>query len=127
MGNIYNWDEINEKTYINREGEYTVKVANYESKISESGNQMDVYTLETKDNASIKIFMPIVESALWKYKKFVKACGLETTGQVDFDTLNKSLMGRKLKIVVKKEIRVNSVTGEEKEVCNVSDYKVIEA
>jgi hypothetical protein len=110
---IYNWDDIQETQYINEEGEYTLKIMSHEEKETANGNDCHVYTCQTKDGEVIKVSLYLSEKALWKYKAFVKACGLPTTGSVNFNELPKSLVGRKFIGSVKRQPpKTNVATGE---------------
>lgn len=92
---IKNWDEIQESTFIGRTGVYTFKIKDMDEGQSSQGTDYHAYTCETKDGETIKVTLYLVDKALWKYKLFVKALGLEAKGNVDFESLPKSLIGRK--------------------------------
>lgn len=95
MEKIQNWDEILETSYINGEGTYTLKIMKFDNKTTANGNECHSYTCQTKDGEQITVNLYLVEKAMWKYKQFVKACGLEARGSVNLDELPKSLIGRK--------------------------------
>ena len=112
MEKIQNWDDVVETSYISEEGVYTLKVIKHDSKDTANGNECHVYTCQTKDGDQINVNLYLVEKALWKYKAFVKACGLEAKGTVNFDELPKSLVGRKFKGEVKRQPdKLNVETG----------------
>lgn len=119
MENIKNWDDIVESSYISEEGKYTLKIVDVakdeEGNITQksaNGKEFHKYLCQTKDGEKISISLYLVDAALWKYKAFVKACGLPTTGMVNFNELPKSLIGRKFVGEVKRQPdRINVETG----------------
>lgn len=118
--NVRNWDDIVEASYINEEGRYTLKIVEIVkdedgeiTQTSANGKLFHKYICQTKEGERISVSLYLVDNALWKYKAFVKACGLPTTGSVDFDELPKSLIGRKFVGEVKRQPdRINVTTGE---------------
>lgn len=109
---IVNWDDISENSYINEAGKYTLKVMSFENKVTANGTECHVFTCETKDKASIKVNLYVVEKALWKYKAFVKACGIDPKGSSDLATLAQSLIGRKfVGEVTRQRDQINVETG----------------
>lgn len=110
---ITNWDEIEESKYIDTEGSYTLKIVKFESKETANGNECHVYTCETQDKEKINVNLYVVDKALWKYKNFIKACGLEAKGEINWDNLTKSLIGKKFIGEVRRQPdKPNVVTGE---------------
>lgn len=120
MNKIQNWDDIKETEYISEEGRYTLKVMAVAkddegniTQTSANGKEFHKYICETKDGQQITLSLYLVDNALWKYKAFVKACGVPTTGSVNFDELPKSLVGRKFIGEVKRQPdKLNVTTGE---------------
>lgn len=116
---VKNWDDITESSFIDEEGKYTFKIkevvkndAGEITQTTANGNSFHKYLCETQDGARINVSLYLVDKALWKYKAFVKACGLTTTGVVDFDTLPNALVGRKFIGEVKRQPdRINVETG----------------
>lgn len=103
MEKIQNWDDVVETSYINEEGRYTLKITKFETKQTANGNECHVYLCENKEKEQIKVNLYLVDKALWKYKAFVKALGMEAKGQVNFEELPKSLIGRKFIGEVKRQ------------------------
>lgn len=132
----YNWDDIQETEYINEEGKYTLKIVDIakdeDGNITQetaNGKEFHKYICETKDKERINVTLYLVEKALWKYKSFVKALGLEAKGNVNFDELPKSLVGRKFIGEVKRcAPKMNVETGEmeESKYFEVTKYYPIE-
>lgn len=116
---IVNWDDIQETEYINEEGEYTLKIIEVakdedgnETQMSTNGKEFHKYICENKEHQRINISLYIIDKAMWKYKAFVSACGLPTTGSVDVYSLPKMLVGKKFIGVVKRQPdRINVETG----------------
>lgn len=112
MEKIFNWDDYKESSYISTEGRYTLKIVKYDTKETANNNTCHVYTCETKEGEQINVNLYLVEKAMWKYKAFVKACGLTAEGQGNLDELPKSLIGRKFVGEVKRQPdRINVETG----------------
>lgn len=116
MANIVNFDDVKESKYISTEGKYTVKVVKYERTVSNAGNDMDVYDLETKDKESIKLRLSLNEKAMFRYKMFIKAIrGLSSSnsvGAVDLDSFPREALGKKVVIdVVRAKDTINIETG----------------
>lgn len=123
MGNIKNWDDIQESSYINQEGRYTLKVIEATkgedgryTQTTANGKEFHKYVCSTKEGDKIAVTLWLSDAALWRYKKFASACGVPTTGNVDFDILPGSIVGRKFIADVKKQPdKTDIVTGEVKE------------
>lgn len=119
MENIKNWDDIVESSYISEEGRYTLKIVeiakNEDGEITQTsanGKEFHKYICQTKEGDKISISLYLIDNALWKYKAFVKACGLPVTGMVNFNELPKSLIGRKFVGEVKRQPdKINVETG----------------
>lgn len=113
----FNLDEVKESSYINKEGKYTLTVKTFTSGESQANHtEYHKFECESADGEKISVTLYLVENAMWKYKAFVKACGLPGTGVVNLDTVSNSLVGRKFIGEVKKQPdRVDIVTGEKTE------------
>lgn len=115
-----NWDDVKESSYIEKEGRYTLTVT--EALKDENGNvtQTSVngkpfhkYVCTSADGEKITLSLYIIDNALWKYKNFVRACGIEPKGTVDYDMLPNVLVGKKFVGEVKRcAPKVDFVTGE---------------
>lgn len=112
MEKIFNWDDFSESSYINEEGRYGLKITGFESKETANGNACHVYKCQSKDGGQISVNLYLVEKAMWKYKAFVKACGLSVEGQGNLDELPKALVGKKFTGEVKRQPdKLNIETG----------------
>lgn len=137
MDNIKNWDDIVESSYISEEGKYTLKIVevmkdeNGNSTLtSANGKEYHKYVCQTKEGEKISVSLYLVDNALWKYKAFVKACGLPTTGMVDFNMLPQMLLGRKFIGEVKRQPdKINVETGlpEQSKYFDVAKFYPVEA
>ena len=137
MDNIKNWDDIVESSYINEEGKYTLKIVEVvkdengnATLTSANGKEYHKYVCQTKEGEKISVSLYLVDNALWKYKAFVKACGLPTTGMVDFNTLPQMLLGRKFIGEVKRQPdKINVETGlpEQSKYFDVAKFYPVEA
>lgn len=123
MGTIKNWDDIQETQYINSEGRYTLKViealkgqdGNY-TQSTANGKEFHKYLCATKEGEQIQLTLWLSDSAMWRYKKFVSACGVEAKGNFDLDTLPSIMVGKKFVADVRKQpAKEDIVTGEIKE------------
>lgn len=127
---INNWDDVVETSYVTEEGRYTFKVMDYEANTSANGNEYDSYVCQTKDGEQLKVSLYRTDKAMWKYKAFVKALGVPTTGGINWDTLPKSLIGKKfIGEVTKRPVeKINPETGEQiiKEYCEISKFYPVE-
>ena len=112
----FNLDEIKENSYIDKAGKYTLTIKKFESGESQNGTEYHKFHCENPDGQMISIALYLVENAMWKYKNFIKACGLPGTGVVNLDTLPNALVGKKfIGEVQKQPDKVNVVTGEKEE------------
>lgn len=112
----FNLDDIKELSYIDKSGRYTLTIKNHEEGESQNNTEYHKYTCENEDGAQITVTLYLVEKAMWKYKNFIKACGLAGTGTVNLDTLPQTLVGKKfIGEVQKQPDRVDIVTGEKVE------------
>lgn len=123
MENIFNWDDVQETEYINQEGTYTLKIVDIAkdddgniTQTSANGTSFHRYICETQDHERISVSFYMTEKSMWKYKLFVKACGVGVTGVVNLLELPKQLLGKKFVGEVKKPApKQNVVTGEMEE------------
>lgn len=123
MGNIMNWDDIQETQYINKDGRYTLKVmeatkgqdGNY-TQTTANGKEYHKYICATKEGEQIQLTLWLSQSAMWRYKRFASACGVKTEGNFDLDSIPATMVGRKFIAEVKKQPdKQDIVTGEIKE------------
>lgn len=126
--NKFNWDDVVEKQYINSEGTYSFKVKGF--KTGESTNTKTKFVefeCVTKDKEEMKVSFWLTDKAMFRYKLFVKACGLSTSGEVDLDELPKMLVGKKFNGVVEYKTveKLNASTGvmEEKEYLEIVKFE----
>lgn len=101
---VFNLDEVQEQSYIDKEGTYTlkvVKVAEDEdgntTQLTANGNEYHKYICETQEHERISLSLYLVAKAMWKYKAFLTACGVTTKGMViDTDEFDPAtLVGKK--------------------------------
>ena len=112
----FNLDEIKENSYIDKAGKYTLTIKKFESGESQNGTEYHKFYCENADGEMISLALYLVENAMWKYKNFIKACGLPGKGVVNLDELPKTLIGKKfIGEVQKQPDKVNVVTGEKEE------------
>lgn len=99
----FNLDDIQEQSYLETEGQHTlkiIKVAEDEdgntTQVTANGNEFHKYVCETQNHEKIYVTLYILEKAMWKYKAFLSALGLDTKGLVfDSDTFDpESLVGK---------------------------------
>lgn len=124
---IYNWEDIKESSFIQQEGTYTFTIKDIdENTLSRSGEPKHVYTCESENGGLITLQLSLSVKALWKYKQFATACGINTKqGQVDFDALPQVLIGKKFIGVVTKSEPQRTITGElsDKVYYNITSFK----
>lgn len=109
----FNLDDIKESSYIDKAGKYTLTITGYKSDVSQNGKEFHKFECESEDGGKINITLYLIENAMWKYKAFIKACGLPGTGVVNLDTLPQTLVGKKFVGDVQKQPnRTDIVTGE---------------
>lgn len=99
----YNLDDIKESNYINTAGRHTLKIMSVKTDVSQNGKEYHKYECENVDGEKISVTLYLVENAMWKYKNFIKACGLPGTGVVNFNELPKTLIGKKFVGEVQKQ------------------------
>lgn len=129
MNKITNWDDFKEDTYIDKEGNYTLKIMSYTEGSSANGKEFHKYNCETIDGEKISLTLYLIENAMWKYKAFVNACGLEAKGAVNLVELPKTLVGRKFVGEVKRQpAKMNVATGlvEESKYFEVAKFHKVE-
>lgn len=109
----FNFDDVKESSYINKEGKYTLTIKNFTTGESQTNRtEYHKYECESADGEKISVTLYLVENAMWKYKAFIKACGLPGTGTVNLDTLPNALVGKKFVGEIKKQAdKIDIVTG----------------
>lgn len=135
----FNLDDVKENSYIEKEGTYTLKIVKVAedddgctTQMTANGNEFHKYICETKEGEKISVTLYLVDKAMWKYKAFLSACGIDTNGFVfdtdDFDP--ESLIGKKFKGEVRRcPAKINVETGakEESKYFEVAKFYPIEA
>lgn len=133
-----NWDETNSSTYINAEGNYTLKITEVAkdkegntTQVSANQKEFHKYMCETRDGEKISVTLYLVEAAMWKYKKFLEALGLDLKDYTNVYDIPNRIVGKKFVGVVKSKIiskvDVESGLPEEKTVYEVAEFKKVEA
>lgn len=133
-----NWDETNSSTYINAEGNFTLKITEVAkdkegntTQVSANQKEFHKYMCETRDGEKISVTLYLVEAAMWKYKKFLEALGLDLKDYTNVYDIPNRIVGKKFVGVVKSKIisKVDIETGmpEEKTVYEVAEFKKVEA
>ena len=109
----FNLDDVKESSYINKEGKYTLTIKNFTTGESQTNRtEYHKYECESADGEKISVTLYLVENAMWKYKAFIKACGLPGTGTVNLDALPNTLVGKKFVGEIKKQAdKIDIVTG----------------
>lgn len=112
----FNLDDVKESSYIDKAGKYTLTIKNYKVDVTQNGKEYHKYDCESEDGGKISVALYLIETAMWKYKAFMKACGLPGTGVVNLDTLPQTLVGKKfIGDVQKQPDRINIMTGVKEE------------
>jgi dipeptidyl aminopeptidase/acylaminoacyl peptidase len=90
----FNLDDVKEQSYINEEGEYTLKVIDVAkdsdgniTQETSTGTPFHKYICETEDGARINNSLYMSDKAIWRYKQFLSALGVDVKGLV-IDTDN---------------------------------------
>lgn len=121
----FNLDNVQESSYIDKEGIYTlkiVKVAGDEdgctTQTTANGNEFHKYICETRDGEKISLTLYLVDKAMWKYKAFLTALGIDTKGFVidteEFDP--ETLIGKKFVGEIRRcPAKINVETGVKEE------------
>lgn len=108
----YNLDDIKESSYIDKAGKYTLTIKSYKADVSQNNKEFHKYECESEDGGKISVTLYLIDNAMWKYKAFMKACGLPGTGVVNLDTLPQTLVGKRFVGEVQKQPdRIDIVTG----------------
>lgn len=109
----FNWDNIKESSYISNEGKYTLTIKKVTIGESQTNHtEYHKYECESNDGEKINVTLYLSDTAMWKYKNFVKACGLTAKGIDNLDTLPNTLVGKKFVGEVKKQAdKIDVVTG----------------
>ena len=109
----FNFDDVKESSYINKEGKYTLTIKNFTTGESQTNHtEYHKFECESADGEKISVTLYLVENAMWKYKAFVKACGFSGTGVVNLDTLPNALVGKKFVGEIKKQAdKIDIATG----------------
>lgn len=119
---IYNFDDYNEIAYIEKEGNYTLKIIGVAkdsngdvTQMTANGNEFHKYVCENQEHERINVTLYIIEKAMWKYKAFLTALGIDTKGfQFDTETFDpESLVGKKFVGEVRRQAdKMNVETGQ---------------
>ena len=108
----YNLDDVKESSYIDKTGKYTLSIKGYKADVSQNGKEFHKYECESEDGGKISVTLYLIDNAMWKYKAFMKACGLPGTGVVNLDTLPQTLVGKKFVGEVQRQPdRIDIMTG----------------
>lgn len=123
----FNFDEVEETSYINQEGTYTVKVNSFKVKTLPDERIIHEFYFKTQDGAMIKHGFFMTKKAIFFYKKFIKALGHEAKGELDVDALSPKLIDKKLIITVKRQDPKRNDFGqlEESKFFNITDFESI--
>lgn len=122
----FNLDDVKEQSYIEKEGNYTLKITgvatdtdgNTTQLSANKGTEFHKYICETKDGERIYVTQYITANSMWKYKAFLSACGINVKGFVmDTDEFDpETLVGKKFVGEVRRcPAKINVVTGEKEE------------
>lgn len=115
----FNWDNVEESKFVDKEGTYTLTVVGITkdddgnvTQTTTTGKEYHKYLCETEDKEKIFLTLYLIDNAMWKYKAFVKALGLNASGVVDVDTLPNTIIGKKFIGQIKRQApKMNIVTG----------------
>lgn len=90
----FNLDEVKEQSYISEAGRYTLKIVDIAkdqdgciTQETATGTPFHKYVCEDINKNRINVSLYMSEKAIWRYKKFLIALGVNTTGLV-IDTEN---------------------------------------
>lgn len=133
-----NWDEVGSSNYISAEGNYTLKITGVAkdqegniTQLSANSKEFHKYMCETRDGEKISVTLYLVEGAMWKYKKFLEAMGLNLKDYTNVYDIPNRIVGNKFVGVVKSKVidKVDVETGakEQKTVYEVAEFKKVEA
>lgn len=116
MSNLFNLDDVKTNGYINEEGTYTLTVKKFEKETTPKGTDVHKFSCESEDGERVSVNLYITETAMWKYKLFLKALGHSGEGTIDLDKIGDACVGKSFIGTVKRQApRVNIVTGEKEE------------
>lgn len=122
----FNLDDVQEQSYIDSEGYYTLKVVKVAE--DEDGNTLQIsanknteyhkYICQTREGEKISVTLYITANSMWKYKAFLTALGIDTKGFVmdteEFDP--ETLIGKKFVGEVRRcPAKINVETGVKEE------------
>lgn len=82
-------------------GEHIVKIESATGKAFSTGSKGLVIKFVSKDGGSVYENFPLVDTALWKFKRLLSAIGLKNDGKVKIDT--SKIEGKRLMIRVGEE------------------------
>lgn len=100
----FNLDDVKEQSYINEEGRYTLKVVDVAKDQDGNITQMTAtdtpfhkYVCEDRDGNRINNSLYMSSKAIWRYKKFLIALGVNVEGLViDTETFDpRQYIGKK--------------------------------
>lgn len=112
----FNLDDIKESSYIDKAGKYTLTIKKFTAGESQNQKEYHRFECESEEGAKISVTLYLIDTAMWKYKAFMKACGLPGTGVVNLETLPQTLVGKKfIGEVQKQPDRLNVLTGMKEE------------
>ena len=135
----FNLDDVKEQSYIDDEGRYTLTVVDVAkdadgniTQITSTGTEFHKYVCETEDGRRINNSLYMSEKAMWRYKNYLVALGIDVKGMVlDSETFDpRTLIGRKFEAdVVRCQPKLNAETGEyeESKYFEISKFYPVEA
>ena len=100
----FNLDDVKEQSYINAEGRYTLKIVDVAkdtdgciTQETATGTPFHKYVCEDRDGNRINNSLYMSEKAMWRYKSFLVAVGVDVKGMViDTETFDpRTLIGKK--------------------------------
>lgn len=117
----FNLDDIKEQSYIDEEGRYTLKIVDVAkdqdgciTQVTQSGTEFHKYVCETKEGSRINLSLYMSEKAMWRYKNFLVALGVDVKNMV-FDSEKfdpRTLKDKKFEAdVVRCQPKLNAETG----------------
>lgn len=100
----FNLDDVKEQSYINEAGRYTLKIVDVAkdqdgciTQLTSGGKEFHKFVCEDRDGNRINNSLYLSDKSIWRYKKFLIALGIDTTGMVidteKFDP--RTLIGKK--------------------------------
>ena len=117
----FNLDDVKEQSYINEEGEYTLKVVDVATdqdgcitQLTSTGKEFHKFVCEDRDGNRINNSLYLSDKSIWRYKKFLIALGVNVDGMVlDSETFDpRTLIGKKfVASVVRCQPKLNAETG----------------